>query len=49
LAGRGVAFTASGPPPRAGRAPGAFDGVLDDLATGEMLQADAIFARRAHR
>jgi hypothetical protein len=31
-----------------GFAPVAFEGVLDDLATGEMLQADAIFARRAH-
>lgn len=29
-----------------GFAPVAFEGVLDDLATGEMLQADAIFARR---
>jgi hypothetical protein len=29
-----------------GFAPVAFEGVLDDLATGEMLQTDAIFARR---
>jgi FkbM family methyltransferase len=29
-----------------GFAPIAFEGVLDDVETGEMLQADAIFARR---
>jgi hypothetical protein len=29
-----------------GFAPIAFEGVLDDVDTGEMLQADAIFRRR---